>query len=65
MKKKKLVLSRETLRTLGAAQMAPVAGGSGCETCVDQTCASCYGTCDYSCPCTDTCPSCDTCPPCI
>jgi hypothetical protein len=34
-------------------------------TCVDQTCASCYGTCYYSCPCTETCATCDTCPPCI
>jgi len=43
----------------------PVVGGSGCPTCEDQTCASCYGTCYYSCPCTETCATCDTCPPCI
>ena len=64
-KKKRLILSRETLRALGVAQMAPVVGGSGCPTCADQTCASCYGTCFYSCPCTETCATCDTCPPCI
>ena len=59
--KKKLTLARETLRTLGAHQMAQVAGGSGCPTC-DQSCGgscfscydSCYGscgTCESSCPC--------------
>lgn len=48
-KKKKLTLSRETLLALSDRQMAPVAGGSGCPTCADQTCGSCFGSCFVGC----------------
>jgi hypothetical protein len=69
MKKKKLTLSRETLRILEAGQMTPVVGGSGCPTCADQTCGSCYGSCFESCTCDMSClGSCNTCDhscPCI
>lgn len=67
-KKKKLSLSRETLRSLSDRQMAPVAGGSGCPTCADQTCqtcVSCGGTCYETCGCSYSCgPTCEpnTCP---
>ena len=69
MKKKKLTLSRETLRALGNLQMTPVVGGSGCPTCADHTCGSCYGSCFESCTCDMSCwGSCNTCDhscPCI
>ena len=65
-KKKKLSLSRETLRALSDRQIAPVAGASGCPTCADQTCGSCHGTCYETCGgCSYSCgPTCDpnTCP---
>lgn len=48
-KKKRLTLARETLRFLEGRQMAPVVGGSGCPTCADQTCGSCYGSCYETC----------------
>jgi hypothetical protein len=49
MKKRKLTLSRETLRNLETGQISHVAGASGCPTCADQTCASCYGSCFETC----------------
>ena len=68
-KTKKLTLSRETLRALGDRQMAPVAGGSGCPTCADQTCGSCFGscfqTCTYDISCGGTCFTCEASCPCV
>lgn len=68
-KTKKLTLSRETLRSLGDHQMAPVVGASGSPTCVEKTCGSCAGSCFQSCTCDmscwGSCGSCDPTCPCV
>lgn len=64
---RKLSLSRETLRTLQGQEMkALVVGGSGCPTCADASCETCW-SCDYTCyaSCTGSCFTCDHSCPCI